>query len=138
MLRIRIISSVVIVVFLVLLLYLFNFQVISGAKFRDLGNKNCIRLLPAQGSRGRILDRKGKVIVDNQLCYDAMIMSGPKEGIEKALTRLSGILNKDIGELKRTFSKSFIGSFAPTMVAENISIKQSKGIATALLTQYQA
>ncbi len=128
MLRTRIINSAVIVIFLVLLLYLFNFQVISGAKFRDLGNNHCIRLHPAHGSRGRILDRKSKVIVDNQLCYDAMIMSQPKEGIEKAFTRLSGILNKDTEELKRTFSKSFIGSFAPTMVAENIGIKQAAAL----------
>ncbi|MGE5197686.1 MAG: hypothetical protein ACM3IL_04205, partial [Deltaproteobacteria bacterium] len=44
-------------------LSLLNIQIIQGRKFRELSDKNCIRLLNQSGARGRILDRNNKLII---------------------------------------------------------------------------
>ena len=56
--RIRVIHLVLAAGFLILGLGFFNLEVIQARKFGALSEKNCVRLLTQDGSRGRILDRQ--------------------------------------------------------------------------------
>ena len=65
--------------FFVLLLFgtilsrLFWLQVLEGSYYRQLSNENRIRLISSQPIRGRLFDRKGKILADNKLTYSLSI-----------------------------------------------------------------
>lgn len=125
MVRLRIARASIIFIFSFLVLGLFNLQIKSGRKFRELSNKNCIRLLPQEGSRGRIFDRQGNIIVDNELCYDLMVIPQGQREVDKVINRLSQILGVSLKDLKNKFKSGFVGAFLPVAVAKNIGIHKA-------------
>ena len=44
-------------------------QLLEGSRFRDLADENRIRLVPRSPIRGRLLDRKGRVLATSKLTY---------------------------------------------------------------------
>lgn len=125
MARIKIISWAAVFIFLFLWLGLFNHQIIRGRKFRELSNKNCIRLLPQPGSRGRILDCEGRVIVDSFLSYDVMILPQAEKSIDKALMGVSAVLGISPKDLKARFKTGFVAPFMPVVIADNVDVKNA-------------
>jgi len=125
MIRIKIIIFTITCVFLFLVLNLFYFEVVKGNKFKELSNKNCIRILPQEGGRGRIIDRQGIVIVGNELCYDVLIMSSDAKQLDKTLMNASRVLGTDFKNLKNTFKGSLTASSIPMALAKNIDLKKA-------------
>jgi len=123
--RVKISSWIVIFGFLFLAFNILNIEVIQGKKFKNLSNQNCIRLIPQEGSRGRILDRLGNIIVDNNLSYDVMVSSYGNNGIDKTLSGLAKILNANFKDMKDTFRNSYTASFMPVTIAKNIDVKKA-------------
>ena len=58
------------VAFLILALNLFRMQILKGAYYRSLSEKNRIRILYLEGPRGRILDRNGEPLASNRLSFN--------------------------------------------------------------------
>ena len=114
--------------FLLLGFGLINLEVIQGRINRDLSKKNCIRLISQPGSRGKILDREGCVIVDNKISYNLMIIPQELNGLDKALTSLSGILGVSVTDLKKKYKNSYIAPAVPVTIAENIGTKKAIAI----------
>ena len=62
------------ILFIILLAGLFNLQVSEGETYFSLSNRNCIRVIPYEGIRGRIFDCNGQVIADNRISYNVSIL----------------------------------------------------------------
>jgi penicillin-binding protein 2 len=120
--RTKVASSIVIFIFLFLGLSLLNLQIINSKIYKDLSNKNCIKLLSQTGARGRILDDQGNVIVGNKLSYKVMILPQETDGIDSLLVAVSKILDTNPQDLKYKFKNGFIAPFAPIVIAENIDM----------------
>jgi len=106
-------------------LAVFNLSVVQGRKFRELSNKNSIRLLLQPGARGKIFDRNGKVIADNYLTYDVLIMPQREAQLGQTLSNVARILDCDVGELRKKFKAGYLASFLPVRVANNIEVKKA-------------
>jgi penicillin-binding protein 2 len=124
-LRIKIVNIVLISSFLFAAAGVFNLSVLKGNKFKELSNKNCIRILPQPGARGKIFDRKARVIVDNYLTYDVLILSQNKEETDRTLSRVSQLLKLDLNEIKKKFRAGYSASFLPVCIIENVDIKKA-------------
>jgi len=125
MIRIRVTSVVIIAAFVFLLFSIFNLQIVKGRHFKQLSDRNCIRLIPQEGSRGNILDREGYIIAGSELSYDAAISSELSSSLDNSLFVVSKVLQASPSELKARFKKNFIGKFAPVTIAKNITLKQA-------------
>jgi len=123
--RIRLVTWLVTGIFLLLVFGLLNLEVIHGRAYRELGNKNCIRLVAQDGSRGRITDREGNIIADSRLSYDLMLLPQDAVQQEKIILNASRILHKSEKDLRDTFRKNYISSSVPVTIARNISIKEA-------------
>jgi penicillin-binding protein 2 len=123
--RLRVITWFVTGVFLFLVFGLLNLEVIHGRAYQELGNKNCIRLIAQDGSRGRIIDRQGRVIAGSRLSYDFMILPQGQEQQEKIISSASRILHKSVKDLNNAFKNNYISSSVPVTIARNISIKEA-------------
>ncbi|MFH1640794.1 MAG: penicillin-binding protein 2 [Candidatus Omnitrophota bacterium] len=122
--RIKTINYAITFIFIFLISGVLNLEFIQGKELKNLSNKNCIRLIPQEGSRGKILDRSGSILVDNFLSYDVIILPKNKEDIDKTLIKLSGILEISINDLKETIRRGFVGPLSPVTIAKNIDIKK--------------
>ena len=129
MMRTRIIIWAVIAALLFLVFGLLNLEVIHGRTYQELGNKNCVRLVSQNGSRGRILDRQGLVIADSALAYDLMVLPQDDLQQEKIILSASRILGISVKDLRIAFKNNFISSSVPVVLARNISVKNAISLA---------
>lgn len=123
--RVKIINFLITALFLFMALNILNIGIVQGRKFKNLSNQNCIRLIPQEGSRGRILDRRGNIIVDNSLSYHVMVSSYGNNGIDKTLMAAAKVLNADFKGLKDSFRNRYAAPFMPVTVAKNIDVKKA-------------
>jgi penicillin-binding protein 2 len=77
---------------LILLARLAYFQLWNGEAFRNLSENNRIRITEIHAPRGRILDARHEILVDNRPCFDVTVI--PEEvqdygSLEATLSRLS-------------------------------------------------
>lgn len=123
--RVKITGLFLVFLFGALFFGLFRLQILSGKKLREMSLKNCIRLLPQPGARGRILDRSDQVLVDNHLTYDVMVSSQDRPQLDQALEAIGKILNINRSELKKKYYNNYTASFLPVTVARNIEMKKT-------------
>lgn len=125
--RIKVISWLVGIVFVCIGLAVINLQVVRGRAFKEMSDKNCIRLLPQEGSRGRILDRAGSVLVGNSLSYDVMILPQEQSAAqqEKLLVKVSQVLGTSLSGLKERLKSNFLSSSLPVTIARNIDPRKA-------------
>ncbi|MDO8662076.1 MAG: penicillin-binding protein 2 [Candidatus Omnitrophota bacterium] len=129
MMRAKILIWAVTAALVFLVFGLLNLEVIQGRRYQELGNKNCVRLVSQNGSRGRILDYAGNVIVDNELSYDLMILSQDAIQQEKIILNASRILGKSVKDLKSAYKSNYISSSVPVTLARNIGAKDAISLA---------
>src|SRR5919201_2745850 len=65
-LRVAILSGFALVMFSIIFFRLWYLQVLSGDKYLKQAKNNQVRDITVQAPRGEILDRNGKVLVDNR------------------------------------------------------------------------
>ncbi|MCX5711749.1 MAG: penicillin-binding protein 2, partial [Candidatus Omnitrophica bacterium] len=123
--RVKAVVVLLITGLLILSAGLVNLQVIQYKKLKEFSDKNCIRLIPQQGCRGKILDRNNKVIVDSRISYDLLLV--PQRGVsaELSLSKISKILGVDFKKLKSTYNNGYIAPFVPITIASDIGLHQA-------------
>src|SRR5437868_3559472 len=103
--RSTIIRLIFIGLFLIILLQLFNLQVISS-KYSELAKENALFPKRVYPTRGIIYDRKGRAILDNTILYDLMVIPAEVKNIDTV--EFCNLLQIDIAEFRaRIISASF-------------------------------
>ncbi|MCU0666775.1 MAG: penicillin-binding protein 2 [Candidatus Omnitrophica bacterium] len=139
--RTKLVISVFIASFVVLGFGVFNLAIIQGAKFSLLSQKNCIRVLPQEGARGRILDRNGNPIADNYLAFDVMVSGQNKDELERALRKIAFVLEQDEQKLRKRFRSRYISESLPVVldtISDNkklIALEQAKFDSPGIIIQ---
>jgi penicillin-binding protein 2 len=73
-LRLTIVQYVVLFIFLLLAYGLWRLQVMHSDEYALLAEKNRVRNVPILAPRGKILDREGRIIVDNYPSFSALLL----------------------------------------------------------------
>jgi len=123
--RTKIVIYSLLFLFATLLFGLFHLQIISGRKLRELSDKNCIRLVPQPGARGKILDRNSKVIVDNQLRYELMVSAQGEQGLRKMLESIAETLGVTPETLESRYRSRYQARFIPVTISEDLDLKEA-------------
>ena len=103
--RIKLVFIISSTLLLFVLIKVFYIEVIEYNKLYDLANELWSRNLTVQADRGRILDRNGKVIVDNITTVGLYLVPTQIKDKEKVSTELSKILNVSYDEMYKHVSK---------------------------------
>ncbi len=109
--------------FFVLLARISYLEIIQGNSYYALSNKNCIRVIPFEGVRGRIFDRNDEIIVDNQISYNISVIPQEFKQSAATLSKLGSFLGKSTSYITKTIKNNFVSSFAPIIVAKDIDKK---------------
>ncbi len=102
--KIRLFILVTLCAFLVLVARLYYLQIIQGQYFLERSQSNFVQERVIKHNRGKIIDKNGKVLVDNRLSYDVFVTFSLLPDSMKSLRLLSSALKikpKDLREIDK-------------------------------------
>jgi penicillin-binding protein 2 len=119
--RFKILRIIVFFLLGMIALNLFYAQIVRGSYYYTLSMRNRIRVVPLEGVRGRILDRKGVTLADNELSFDVAVVPQDIDDDDELFHYLSKVLNVPPAELRKRFKRRFLTPFAPVPIADDVS-----------------
>src|SRR6266581_6412356 len=96
--RLTAVQYFILAVFLVLAYGLWRLQVMQSDKYSLLAEMNRIRNVPILAPRGKILDREGRVIVDNYPSFSALLLRDSSRDISADADVIARGLHMDAKE----------------------------------------
>jgi penicillin-binding protein 2 len=93
--RLALLQTCVAVVFAMLAIGFWVFQVVQHAKYAEMAENNHQRTLPLRAPRGLVFDRDGRVLVENRHSYSISIVREHTKDINHTIRLLSGVLAID-------------------------------------------
>ena len=84
----------------VLLIGFWKLQVIDSEKYSSMAERNRVRSIPVIAPRGRMLDRDGRVLVDNRPSFSVLLLRDDPALIDKYLPAISDGLAIPIDDLR--------------------------------------
>jgi penicillin-binding protein 2 len=120
--RLTAVQYIILVVFLVLAYGLWRLQVVQSEFYAALAEKNKTREVPILAPRGKILDREGRVIVDNYPSFTALLLRDSTRDLSGDADLIAQGLHLDPKEVKDRLRK-FAGTpqYQPIYLKEDIT-----------------
>lgn len=104
--RLILVSYVVVLEVILLLIGFWKLQIIQSGHFADLAEKNRIRTIPIIAPRGKILDRYGRVIVDNYPSFSILLLRDDPAQIKRDLPQITSGLNITAQDLEQQLTEA--------------------------------
>jgi penicillin-binding protein 2 len=125
-LRVGILGALALVAFAVLFFRLWSLQVLSGARYLNAAQNNQLRLVRVEAPRGAILDRRGRVIVQNVAgtAVELWVSDMPKRGRYDLVRRLAQILHVSPAALAREVDERSSDPLTPITVKTSVGEDQ--------------
>jgi penicillin-binding protein 2 len=100
-------------------------QIAQGDYYRELAENNRLRKLPIIAPRGLILDRRGRLLVENLPSYNLMIDRSRAGNIERSLAFAAGELGRPLADLEEIMARyRAVPVFKPVLLAENMTLAE--------------
>lgn len=120
--KILILSYIVIAAFLLLVMRLWQLQILRGGEYRKLSEANRLRIVNVPAPRGIIYDRNGTPLVkDSPYCYASVI---PDEFDKNRVALLAKVLNVPVEEVFEKINRPGLSPFVPVRLKQGLSLKE--------------
>jgi len=120
--RLAIVSYVIVGMVGLLLVGFWKLQVIDFDKFLQWAERNRVRSIPVIAPRGRMLDRDGRVLVDNYPSFSVLLLRDDPAQVEKNLPAISEGLDIPLSDLKEQLQNSRnLKNFQPIVIKPEAS-----------------
>jgi penicillin-binding protein 2 len=128
-LRVAIVVGIALVLFSTILFRLWFLQILSGKEYVARANDNRLRSVKLVAPRGDILDRNGKILVDNRpgLAVGLRPMDVPAHQLGSVVAGLSKILKVPVAKMRSEIVQSMRLSFDKTLTFERIDAHDASG-----------
>lgn len=95
--RFNLLTTIVYIVGIVLLVQLFNLQIIHGKEYRETSNTKLSKEAIVEAARGKILDRTGTILADTQMGFNVQIFKtkATDSELNNSMLVISEILEKN-------------------------------------------
>jgi len=128
-LRLSVMQYVVTAAFAALAISFWIFQIAQHEKFREMAEENHIRRLPLPAPRGVLLDRDGKVLVENRDSYSIALVREQTRNLDETLNVLAFATGTDEEQLRETVARRRREpSYRPIVLIENASFPQAVAV----------
>jgi penicillin-binding protein 2 len=106
----------------VLLIGFWKLQVIDADKYSSLAERNRVRYIPVIAPRGRMLDRDGRVLVDNRPSFSVLLLRDEPAQVEKHLAAISDGLGIPVDDLRDQLNNTKnLPKFQPIIIKPDAS-----------------
>ncbi|HDG67610.1 MAG TPA: penicillin-binding protein 2 [candidate division Zixibacteria bacterium] len=118
--RQRVFMAVFLVFMLAIVARLFYLQILNYDYYYNLSENNRIRVLPVPAARGKILDRNGRVLVDNKPTYTVSIMPYEFPGDTASVEKLAELLDLDPEYIWQKYQKTREIKYLPIRIKSRV------------------
>ncbi|MBV8560567.1 MAG: penicillin-binding protein 2 [Acidimicrobiia bacterium] len=114
-------AIVIVSLFAALVARLWYLQVLAAPQYRTQATVNSVRTVYTEAPRGRILDRQGRILVDNKVT-DAVVVSREELGTRRAevVPRLAQVLKMQASDVDKRLDDKRYSPFKPIPVATDV------------------
>src|SRR4030042_2182001 len=117
-----IVAYIAIIAFFLLIMRLWQIQILQGNEYRKLSESNRLRIISIPAPRGILFDRNGIPLVRNSSYFCASVTCGQ---FDKAKTHLlSKVLNMPVEEILEKINQEGLGPFIPIRLKEGLSFNE--------------
>ena len=103
--RITAVQYIILVVFLILGFGLWRLQVAGSAYYASLAERNRVRTVPILAPRGKILDREGRIIVDNYPSTSVLLLRDLSRDLNADVDQIAAGLNMNPDEIRERIAR---------------------------------
>ena len=120
--RLAVASYVIVGMIGVLLIGFWKLQVIDSDSYTSMAERNRVRAIPVIAPRGRMLDRDGRVLVDNRPSFSVLLLRDDPALVEKHLSAIADGLDISLADLRSQLaSAKNLPKFQPIIVKPEAS-----------------
>jgi penicillin-binding protein 2 len=121
-LKLTVVQYGILIMMLVLVGGLWRLQVLGGDNWRVLAEQNRIRKVPVLAARGKLLDREGRLLVDNYPSVSCFLVREQNRNIDADLPLIAKGLNLDLDQLRATLHRYRAApGYQPIPIKQDIS-----------------
>src|SRR6202140_1789839 len=121
-LRLTAVQYIVLLIFLFLAYGLWKLQVMQSGKYAQLAEQNRVRNVPILGPRGKILDREGRVIVDNYPSFSALLLRDSARDLNADADTIAKGLHLNPDEVRQRIHRfASMPQYQPIFLKEDIT-----------------
>lgn len=95
---------------------LVKMQVLASQEYALIAKENRLREIVMRAPRGTVYDRSGRVVAENVVGYQVLLMPAPMDSMKAAVKRLQPILGLSEEEIERAFRKYLRAKHLPMEV----------------------
>jgi Cell division protein FtsI/penicillin-binding protein 2 len=106
--------------FIMLALALVYTQVVRCGYYSRLSKDNAIRIIPIEGPRGAIFDRKGVLIVSDRISFNVALVYQELKNREKLIRLLVNTLGIERKDVEGAIEKAAGRPYAPVTIADDV------------------
>src|SRR3954467_9862962 len=120
--RITAVQYISLVVFLILGFGLWRLQVAGSDYYASLAEKNRVRTVPILAPRGKILDREGRIIVDNYPSTSVLLLRDQSRDLTADVDQIASGLHMDPKDVRDRISRfKNTPQYQPLFLKEDIT-----------------
>src|SRR5437016_6285032 len=121
-LRLTAVQYIVLFIFLLLAYGLWRLQVMQSGKYAQLAEQNRVRNVPILAPRGKILDREGRIIVDNYPSFSALLLRDSTRDLNADAETIAKGLHLNADEVRQRIRRfSSMPQYQPIFLKEDIT-----------------
>src|SRR5258708_38534414 len=114
----------VLVIFLIIAYGLWSLQVRKSGEYETRAEQNRVRRVPILAPRGKILDREGRIIVDNYPSFSALLLRDQGRDLNADAGKISQGLNISADEVRdklRRLQLAHTPNFQPIIIKDDVT-----------------
>jgi len=115
-----ILGMIVVSLFAAMLVRLWYLQILASPALSAEAQNNSVSLIATEAPRGRILDRNGKVLVDNRVVNAVTLTRDDADKHPEILDRLSPLLGVSVDDLRKRAHDDRFSVFKPVPLTEDV------------------
>jgi penicillin-binding protein 2 len=135
--RLSMVQYGVVVLFTLLTSCFWYLQVLRARHFRDLAENNRLRVVPIAAPRGPLLDRYGRVMVENRPSFNVVLSTEHGDKLDATIARLSRVLGTGEARIRERLARRE-APFRAIVVKSDVSLAEVAAIEARRLEMPEA
>jgi penicillin-binding protein 2 len=120
--RLAVVSYLIVGMVALLLFGFWKLQIIDSDRYSQMAERNRVRSLPIIAPRGSMLDREGRVLVDNYPSFSVLLLRDSPDQVEKLLPQIADGLSMTLDDVKQQIDASrAMPKFQPIVIKPEAS-----------------
>ncbi len=120
--KLTVVQYAILAIFLVLAYGLWRLQVVGNDRYEVMAEKNRVRTVPILAPRGKILDREGRILVDNYPSFSVLLLRDQGKLLDADLDTIATGLNMPAADIRERLRRAASApGYQPIVLKDDIT-----------------